>query len=184
MKDKLNMNEETDWREWVESDFLEGWEINKTGDRNVIIDNVGVKSVFSPKEKKNADATVLYFTEGKPMILNKINRKAITVALGTPVMQKWIGKTITLTTEYGSWFKQPPTHAIRVSTTAPNPVKQEQVQKPILKKDSTEYNKVVKFLQGQSGISFNDAIKGPEGKYKISATLRAQLEKEYEGMDK
>jgi len=184
MSEKLNMDEETDWREWVESDFLAGWEVKKTGNLDVTISNIITDGVYSPKDKKKVDTTILHFTEGKPMILNKINRKSITVALKTPIMQKWIGQSITLTTEYGSWFGQPPTDALRVSTTPPTPAKVDVLAKPILKKDSPEYNKVVTFLKAQSGVGFEEAVKGPEGKYKISATLRAQLQKEHEGSDK
>jgi hypothetical protein len=45
---------------------------------------------------KKEEAMVVYLKGQKPMIVNATNAKAITSALGTPYVEQWAGKRITL----------------------------------------------------------------------------------------
>ena len=112
------------------------------------------------------------------MVLNITNMKAITLAHGSPYIEDWVGKSVSVHVEQVKAFGDI-WDALRINTKAPvksdTPVK----AKPILKKDSDEYNKVVSFLKGQKDKEFEVAFSGPNNKYKISATLKAQLEKEH-----
>lgn len=45
---------------------------------------------------KKEEAMVVYLKDQKPMIVNSTNAKAITSALGSPFVEDWVGKYITL----------------------------------------------------------------------------------------
>lgn len=45
---------------------------------------------------KKEEAMVVYLNGQKPMIVNSTNAKAITAALGSPYIEDWVGKCITL----------------------------------------------------------------------------------------
>jgi hypothetical protein len=104
--------------------------------------------------------------------------KAITVAHGSPYIEDWVGKSISVHVEQVRAFGDI-WDALRVSTEAPVKSDLKPKSKPILKKDSEEYDKVVSFLKSQKDKDFEVAFSGPNNKYKISATLRAQLENEH-----
>lgn len=158
-------------------DFLGAWDFDEGEKRILTISKVEEGEVIGEGGKKD-DCVVAYFTTGLPMVLNVTNMKAITIAHRTPYVDDWIGKSILVEVKQVKAFGDiwP---ALRVSTTAPKEDKPEPKEKPILKKDSEEYNKVVTFLKSQGDVEFEVALAGPNKKYKISATLKAQLETEY-----
>lgn len=179
---KLNMEEETDCREWVDKEYLSGWEVKKSGDINKVIKTTTKKPVYSPKHNKDVDVTILHFTEGKPMILNSKNRKALIIALKTSVMQQWVGKTITLTTEFGTWFGNVDgIDALRISTKAPKPVVREVKKLPILKADTKEWDGAVDYITGMATTKeWKELLSAMTGKYKISAGSQKTLKDIYD----
>lgn len=62
---------------------------------------LNVKIASAVKEQvqngdKKEEAMVLYLENQKPMIVNSTNAKAISAALGSPYIEDWVGKLITL----------------------------------------------------------------------------------------
>ncbi len=165
------------YKSMTNPDFLGSWDFEEGENRTLIINSVKEGEVVGDGGKKDK-CVVAYFTTGLPMVLNMTNMKAITIAHGTPYIEDWVGKSVSVHVEQVKAFGDI-WDALRISTTAPVKAKPKVKVKPILKKESEEYEKVVAFLKGQSDKLFDVAFKGPDNKYKISATLKAQLEKEH-----
>lgn len=165
------------YKSMTNPDYLGSWDFQEGESRTLIINSVKEGEVVGDGGKKDK-CVVAYFTTGLPMVLNITNMKAITLAHGSPYIEDWVGKSVSVHVEQVKAFGDI-WDALRINTKAPvksdTPVK----AKPILKKDSDEYNKVVSFLKGQKDKEFEVAFSGPNNKYKISATLKAQLEKEH-----
>ncbi len=81
------------WRTMLKTPYLSGDEL--TGETIVQIENFGTVQIYSRKERKEVDETVLYFkgTE-KGMILTNRKAKGITKVLNSPYPSDWIGKKI------------------------------------------------------------------------------------------
>lgn len=74
--------------------FLGKWNFEDGEDIVVTIDRAGRDKVFT--KGKPEEKTILYFTDSKPMVLNKTNAKMITRVLGTDKRALWHGKKISL----------------------------------------------------------------------------------------
>ena len=85
------------------------------------------------------------FTEGKPMICNTTNAKAITKAHGTPYIEEWAGKSITIYVAKVKAFGDT-VDALRVRPVAPR------VGKPVLTPDNPKYAAVEKFMRDGGDI--------------------------------
>jgi len=73
---------------------------------------------------KKEEAMLLYLKDQKPMIVNSTNAKNITKALGSPFIETWVGKSITLYVAKIRAFGES-VDALRVKDTAPVKVKPE-----------------------------------------------------------
>lgn len=106
----------------VESTYLAGVELQdengKTVDRDVTIKEVKKDTVFNVKTQDEEHVVTLYFTDCKPIILNKINRDTLKRATGTNFIEEMTGKRITLTTKPTKAFGQM-WDAIRIKEDAP-----------------------------------------------------------------
>ncbi len=98
----------THWRTIMNTRFLNGDELPKDG-IVVKIDGYSNEQFYSPKSKEKEDHVILSFDKfKKPMILTNRKAKQISKALDTPMMDKWIGKTICIVPvqekHFGEWF--------------------------------------------------------------------------------
>lgn len=89
--------EKTHYKKIRDVHYIGAFELmNGDGTTNEMVVTIeGVKK----EELKNAEKNqgmVMYIKGQKPMIVNSVNAKAITKALGSPFVEDWIGKNITL----------------------------------------------------------------------------------------
>ena len=89
------METKTHWKKIQNNDYIGSYAINPGEELNVTITEVSRKIVKGPGGKQE-ECTVAELKNQKPMILNKVNQKVITKVLGSPYIEDWIGKTITL----------------------------------------------------------------------------------------
>lgn len=150
----------------------------------------GVKTGVNVSGKLLEGYFIEFEEDVKPMMVNSTNRKAINKlvesakglsSVESRVLTNWVGVHIELMFDPNVTMKGVTVGGIKVSPLPPKKVKVDNASKPILKKGTKEYDKVVSFLKDQSSVLFEEAFKGPNGKYKISATLKAQLEIEHKG---
>lgn len=149
----------------------------------------GVKQGVNVSGKILEGYFIEFSEEGvKPMMVNSTNRQAINTLVKTTkglssaesrILKNWVGERIELMFDPSVKMKGKVVGGIKVSPLPPVKVKKPEVEKAILKKDTKEYSKVVKFLSEQKDVEFDEAFKGPDAKYKISATLKAQLKEEH-----
>jgi hypothetical protein len=91
-------NQKTHWKKLTNPDYLGAYSL-MTGetpiDLTVTITGVGRQTVTGADGKKD-ECTVATIANQKPLILNATNCKTITKIYGTPHIEDWIGKQITL----------------------------------------------------------------------------------------
>ena len=175
--------EKTHWRSMDDNNFLGHWDFKPGEKKELTIKQVDKKTVFNIKKQENNDVTTISFEQDYlPMILNKINRKSITIALGTPFIEEWVGRSIVLFTVKGKFFGEE-TYAIRVSTEAPKKEAAKPKEKKLitLMTGTPEWEKVTKFVSENEAKEFDGVLKQLSGKYKISGALKTKLIEIHEG---
>lgn len=116
---------------------------------------LNVKIVKADKEQvqngdKKEEAMVVYLDGHKPMIVNSTNAKAISSATGSPYVEDWVGKHITLFVAKVRAFGET-VDALRVKKTAPV------ISLPELKPGHEKWNGAIKaIVEGNTTI---EAIK-------------------------
>jgi hypothetical protein len=118
------METKTHWKMLHNPDYIGAYALmhgDKNIELNVIIEKVQTQSVVGP-DGKSEECTVAYLKGQKPMVVNSTNAKAITKALGSPYIQDWVGKAITLYVAKVKAFGDV-VDALRVKTEAPVNVK-------------------------------------------------------------
>lgn len=78
--------------------FLGSYELQLDDDKftEIIVEIERVSKDMVQNGDKKEEAVVVYIKGHKPFIANSTNRKNIIAALGTPFIEKWIGRKITL----------------------------------------------------------------------------------------
>jgi hypothetical protein len=151
------METKTHYKVLRNPNYIGGWDLTD-GDKTVTITKVDKEKVHDGKGGES-ECCIVHFTEVKPMVANATNLKRIAKLLGSPFIEDWINKRITLTTEKVKAFGE--VHdAVRVST--------KPVAKPKLEGASIEKAKAA-LLAGSTTI---ESIKA---KYVVSAEVEAQL---------
>jgi hypothetical protein len=96
----MEQNEEnkTHWKKYSGTNYIGAYSMPTDGSNIVLtIKNVTREMVTGDAGKKE-ECTVAYFTEdSKPMILNRTNCKAITMAYKTPYIEEWAGCKVEIT---------------------------------------------------------------------------------------
>lgn len=88
--------EKTHWRKHLETPYLHGDEIPSDG-IVVTVSSNGATTLYSKQSKQEEQKKIITFKEvEKPMVLTNRKAKQITAALGTPIVQEWVGKTFTI----------------------------------------------------------------------------------------
>lgn len=107
----------THWKKWNNPNYLGAYAFQPGEEKTVTIREV--KREFVQNQNGKEECTVAYFDENvKPLILNATNCKTIQKVWGTPYVEDWAGRRITLKVKkvnaYGELVD-----AVRVSTTRP-----------------------------------------------------------------
>ncbi len=109
----------THWKKWTNPDYLGAYAFQPGEEKTVTIREVKREMVFNPSGSGKEECTVAYFEEGiKPLILNVTNCKTITKVWGTPFVEDWAGRRITLKVKKISAFGEM-VDAVRVSPERP-----------------------------------------------------------------
>jgi hypothetical protein len=111
--------EKTHWKKYTNPDYLGAYAFQPGEEKTVTIKEVKRELVFNPSGSGKEECTVAFFVEDvKPLILNKTNCKAIGKAWGTPYIEDWAGRRITLKVKKVMAFGEL-TDAVRVSPERP-----------------------------------------------------------------
>jgi len=129
---------QTHWKKLTNPLYIGAYDFAPGEERTLTIKSVKREMVVGPDGKKE-ECTVIDFAEGKPMICNTTNAKAITKAHGTPYIEEWAGKSITIYVAKVKAFGDT-VDALRVRPVAPR------VGKPVLTPDNPKYAAVEKFM--------------------------------------
>lgn len=113
------MNEKTHWKKLNNPDYLGAYAFQPGEEKVVTIKEVKRETVFNPSSSGKEECTVAYFVEDvKPMILNATNCKTIQRVWGTPFIEDWKNRKITLRVKKISAFGEM-VDAVRVSPDRP-----------------------------------------------------------------
>ncbi len=126
-----------------------------------------VKEMVQNGDKKE-EAMVLYLKGHKPMIVNSTNAKAITSATGSPFIEDWNGKLITLYVAKIRAFGES-VDALRVKKEAPV------ILLPELPTDSKTFNDTAAAIKSKK-TTMEAALQFLATKYSITETLKIALE--------
>lgn len=87
--------EKTHWKKLINPDYIGAYSLDPGSDLTVTIESVGRELVTGTGGKKE-ECTVAKLKGQKPFIINRTNAKMITSIYGTPYIEDWRGKKITL----------------------------------------------------------------------------------------
>jgi len=171
------------WREDDDDKFLGSWQFADKEVKTFTIKSYGREAVTGSNGKTD-QLRVVHFTDGKPMIINKTNGKAIEAALKTGITSKWIGQTISIhviPVRFGAGMVDG-MRVIIAPSKASAPVKTAVL--PALKKGSKEWLSIVGWLTDGSNSEkeFEGLYANVLKKYKVTAILKKQLKKEHDGL--
>lgn len=111
------MNEKTHWKKYTNPNYLGAYAFQPGEEKTVTIKEVKREAVQN--QSGTEECTVAHFVEDvKPLILNKTNCKTISKVWGTPYIEDWSGRKITLKVKKISAFGEV-VDAVRVSPDRP-----------------------------------------------------------------
>ena len=111
--------EKTHWKKYTNPDYLGAYAFQQGEEKTVTIKEVKREMVFNPSGSGKEECTVAHFVEDvKPLILNTTNCKTIAKVWGTPYIEDWAGRKITLKVKRISAFGEM-VDAVRVSGDRP-----------------------------------------------------------------
>lgn len=160
------METKTHWKKNFNYEYLGSYSLDEGQSVTLKIKKVVKKAVTSTNGKKD-DCTVAYFEgESKPMVLNKTNCKTITKIYGTPYIEDWMGKYITIKSVEVEAFGDV-VDALRVVP------KQPKSELPELTEDHEKWAKVVDALRAG-----NTTIEGIKKHFELSKEIETRLKSE------
>ena len=115
------MTHKTHWRKFIETNYLGGFDLadGKGGFREITATiNRVQKETVKNKKGKDEDVLTLHFDGLKPMILNVTNSKTMAKLTGSAYVEDWVGRSIIIGTENGTWFGEN-TDALRIRNRLP-----------------------------------------------------------------
>lgn len=113
------MSDKTHWKKLNNPDYLGAYAFQPGETKTVTIKEVRRQMVYNPSGGGQEECTVAYFVEDvKPLILNVTNCKMITKVWGSPYIEDWAGRRITLRVKKISAFGEM-VDAVRVSGERP-----------------------------------------------------------------
>jgi len=158
------METKTHWKKLENPDYIGAYSLEENKDLTVKIIDVKREQITGQGGKKE-ECTVAYLENQKPFILNRTNMKMIQKIHGTPYIQDWIGKSITLYTAKIKAFGEDNVECLRIRKQVP--------QLPeLLPSDTSNWNKVKQaMLNGYT-------LEQIQTKWRISKDHQTQLENE------
>lgn len=161
--------EKTHYKKLRNPNYIGSYEL-MTGENPI---ELNVEIVSAVKEQvqngdKKEEAMVLYLKNQKPMIVNSTNAKAITAALGSPYIEDWTGKFITLYVAKIRAFGEN-VDALRVKKEAP------QFVLPDLPENSKTHAATIEAIKAGT-TSLKDALTFLQSKYTLSQNIVNSLE--------
>lgn len=158
------MEQKTHYKKLRDPNYIGAYELmNGDGTTNEIVVTIeGAKK----EELKNAEKNqglVLYLKGQKPMIVNAVNAKAITKALGSPFVEDWYGKNITLFVVKIRAFGEN-MEALRVRDVAPK------IKLPDLPLNSKTHLSTVEAIKAKKTTA-EDGLKFLQSKYTVSEEI-------------
>ena len=142
-----------DYRRFMDKNYLGSWDVPQGEDLVLTIDHCARDDVKN--ERGSERKLTLHFVEDyKPMILNATNSKAITEAYGSPLVEDWAGKRISIYTTKVTAFGGT-TDALRIRTYPPKETEVvcEECGKKITAHGSYSVNKIVTMSKAKYGQS-------------------------------
>ncbi len=156
----------THWRKLENPDYIGAYSLDPGKDLTVTIEKVVRENITGTGGKKE-ECSVAHLIGQKPFILNMTNQKTITKVLGTPFIEEWEGKKITLYVAHIKAFGEDNVECLRVRPETPA------MKLPdLLKSDTVNWAKVVTAMNG--GYKIDEIRK----KWNISKEAEAELLKE------
>lgn len=146
------MSNKTHWKKFYNPNYLGSWAFQPGEEKTLTIKVANREMVENGGSKE--ECLVVHFEENeKPLILNKTNSDMIEKVWGTPFVEDWAGKRITLKVKKVSAFGEM-VDGVRVSKTRPS---EEQI---ICEK----CGKPITAASGRSARAIADATKAKLGK--------------------
>lgn len=139
-----------DFRKDLNKEYLGHWDLPE--DEDLIVTIKGVKMGTVRNQRGSEDKPILHFEEDvKPLILNVVNQKSITKALGSPKREVWRGKKIALFE--GREPKADDGLAVRIRDYAPRVVEAycEECGQAITRHGDFSVNKIVELSKSMYG---------------------------------
>lgn len=91
----MNQHIKTHWKQLVNTDYLGAYSLPNGQDITVKIVSVS-RQMVKGSNGRDTECTVAQIQNNKPLILNRTNCKTISKIYGTPYIEDWKGKEITL----------------------------------------------------------------------------------------
>lgn len=108
----------THWKKLENPDYIGAYSLEQGKDLTVKITKV-IREMVTGTGGKKEECTVAYLEGQKPFILNRTNMKMITKIYGTPYIEDWAGKTITLYVSKIRAFGEDNVEALRIREQKP-----------------------------------------------------------------
>lgn len=149
----------THWKQLINPDYLGAYSLPEGKDITVTIKEVKREIVTGVGGKKE-ECTVAHIEGNKPLILNSTNSKTIQKLYGTPYIEDWKGKQITLFST---------TTKLRGEDVECLRIRPKISTKTVVIKDSELYYKI------QKGINNGFTIEQVKQKYTLTADVEESL---------
>jgi hypothetical protein len=111
----------THWKKYFHPDYIGAYALEPGEEKTVRIKHVKQEQVTGINGKKE-ECTVAHLDGEKPFILNRTNCKTITKIYGSPFIEDWSGKSITIYAAKVSAFGEE-VEALRIRQRVPQPLK-------------------------------------------------------------
>lgn len=128
----------THWKKLENPDYIGAYSLEDGKDLIVTIDTVKRELVTGQGGKKE-ECTIAHLKGQKPFILNRTNMKMIQKIYGTPYIEEWTGKKITLFVAKIKAFGEENVECLRIREQAP--------KKPEFTPKSDKWNGAIKAIK-------------------------------------
>lgn len=160
----------THWKKLQHPDYIGAYELMDGANNREIavkIESVKREMITGPDGKKE-ECTIMLIPPHKPMILNATNQKTLTKVIGSPFIEDWAGKSITLYVAKVKAFGEI-VDALRIRDELPKPP-----AKPEFKPDNPQWAQTVTAIKDKVQTAEN-VIKAILKSYSISPATEKLL---------
>lgn len=154
------------WKKLTNPDYIGAYDFDEKEERTLTIKSVANETVTGPDGKKDTCIVIRWTEQQKPMICNNTNAKMISKVLGTPYIEEWIGKKVTLYVQSGIKAFGAVVDAIRIKDANPN----NSTVKVKIELGTDKYTELLTYLKANP-----DQFKAAEKKYDIAQDAYDQI---------